>query len=393
MADDTTNNTTTKEEEEKKKSPLSSYTWKPVKTVTDSAYYRPSLALDDSEIRQKAQDNAYATAVQESKDATGPTAPKAIALRKLQERQQVQQVQREQPYNTSQYTSAIDSQINNVNDYLSKVNLESDEDRKKREKTERARRIISAVGDGLNALSNLYFTTQYAPSSYNPENSLTKSTLASIEKAKKDREENETKYYSAQDRLAKLQQLRQNALLQRDKDKLESDFIKAKTRSAEAQAKLAEESLPSKLKEQGEKAKLAEAKAAKAISDAFYADKKNKAAIDALDRSNRHYRTGANGQKRAVYYGLAKDGSIHEFPSYKAALDFEVANGTNNTRKQITYIDAYNEMTGFTEKRTQTIDLPILSGALPSQQSSRKGGDSAPQKNNDKGKSIINWAH
>ena len=391
MADDTTNNTT-KEEEKKKKSPLSSYTWKPVKTVTDSAYYRPSLALDDSEIRQKAQDNAYASAVQESKDATGPTAPEAIALRKLQERQQVQQVQREQPYNTSQYTSAIDSQINNVNDYLSKVNLESDEDRKKREKTERARRIISAVGDGLNALSNLYFTTQYAPSSYNPENSLIKSTLASIEKAKKDREENETKYYSAQDRLAKLQQLRQNALLQRDKDKLESDFIKAKTRSAEAQAKLAEESLPSKLKEQGEKAKLAEAKAAKAISDAFYADKKNKAAIDALDRSNRHYRTGANGQKRAVYYGLAKDGSIHEFPSYKAALDFEVANGTNNTRKQITYIDAYNEMTGFTEKRTQTIDLPILSGALPSQSSS-KGGDSAPKKNNVGSKSIINWAH
>lgn len=389
MADDTTNNTTTKEEEEKKKSPLSSYMWKPVKTVTDSAYYRPSLALDDSEIRQKAQDNAYATAVQESKDATGPTAPKATALRKLQERQQVQ---REQPYNTSQYTSAIDSQINNVNDYLSKVNLESDEDRKKREKTERARRIISAVGDGLNALSNLYFTTQYAPSSYNPENSLTKSTLASIEKAKKDREENETKYYSAQDRLAKLQQLRQNALLQRDKDKLESAFIKAKTRSAEAQAKLAEESLPSKLKEQGEKAKLAEAKAAKAISDAFYADKKNKAAIDALDRSNRHYRTGANGQKRAVYYGLAKDGSIHEFPSYKAALDFEVANGTNNTRKQITYIDAYNEMTGFTEKRTQTIDLPILSGALPSQSSS-KGGDSVPKKNNGGSKSIINWAH
>lgn len=389
MADDTTNNTT-KEEEKKKKSPLSSYTWKPVKTVTDSAYYRPSLALDDSEIRQKAQDNAYATAVQESKDATDPTAPETIALSKLQERQQErQQVQREQHDNTSQYTSAIDSQINNVNDYLSKVNLESDEDRKKREKTERARRIISAVGDGLNALSNLYFTTQYAPSSYNSENSLTKSTLASIEKAKKDREENETKYYSAQDRLAKLQQLRQNALLQRDKDNLESEYKKAKIKGANAQAKLAEESLPSRLKEQEEKAKLAEAKATKAISDAFYADEKNKAAIDALDRSNRHYKTGANGQKRAVYYGLAKNGSIHEFPSYKAALDFEVANGTNNTRKQITYIDAYNEMTGFTEKRTQTIDLPILSGAQPPQQSSSKGGDTASKA----GKSIINWAH
>lgn len=392
MADDTTNNTTTKEEEEKKKSPLSSYVWKPVKTVTDSAYYRPNLALDDSEIRQKVQDNAYATAVQESKDVTDPTALETVALRKLQERQRVQQVQQEQPDNTSQYTSAIDSQINNVNDYLSKVNLESDEDKKKREKTERARRIISAVGDGLNALSNLYFTTQYAPSSYNPENSLTKSTLASIEKAKKDREENETKYNSAQDRLAKLQQLRQNALLQRDKDNLESDYTKAKIRGANAQAKLAEESLPSRLKEQEEKAKLAEAKATKAISDAFYADEKNKAEVEALTRKYVHYKTGANGQKRAVYYGLAKDGSIHGFPSYKAALDFEVANGTNNTRKQITYIDAYNEMTGFTEKRTQTIDLPILSGALPPQQSNSKGGDTAPRTNN-KEKSRINWPH
>lgn len=393
MADDTTNNNTTKEEEEKKKSPLSSYTWKPVKTVTDSAYYRPNLVLDNSEIRQKAQDNAYASAVQESKDATDPTAPETVALRKLQERQQVQPGQQTQPDNTSQYTSAIDSQINNVNDYLSKVNLESDEDKKKREKTERARRIISAVGDGLNALSNLYFTTQYAPSSYNPENSLTKSTLASIEKAKKDREENETKYYSAQDRLAKLQQLRQNALLQRDKDELESEYTKAKIRGADAQAKYYEDSLPSRLKELEEKAKLAEAKATKAIKDAYYADERNRAEIDKLDRSNRHYKTDANGQRRAVYYGLAKDGSIHEFPSRDAALDFEIANGTNKTRKQITYIDAYNEMTGFTEKRTQTIDLPILSGALPPQQSRGKGGSTAPKEDNNKDKRRINWAH
>lgn len=385
MAETTTNTDTNNAEEEKKKSPLSSYVWKPVKTVTDDAY-RPRLGLDSSEIRQKAQDNAYATAVQESKEVTDPTAPEAVVLRKLQERQHVQQ--QEQTDNTSQYTSAIDSQINNVNDYLSKVNLESDEDKKKREKTERARRIISAVGDGLNALSNLYFTTQYAPSSYNPENSLTKSTLASIEKAKKDREENETKYYSAQDRLAKLQQLRQNALLQRDKDNLESDYTKAKIRGANAQAKYYEDSLPSRLKEQEEKAKKAEQDTLIATAKAYYADEKNKEEVNALKRKYVHYKTGANGKKVEVYYGLAKDGSIHGFPSYKAALDFEVANGTNNTRKQITYIDAYNEMTGFTEKRTQTIDLPILSGALPPQ----KGGDTAPRTNN-KEESRINWPH
>lgn len=396
MADDTTNNTTTKEEEEKKKSPLSSYVWKPVKTVTDSAYYRPNLALDDSEIRQKVQDNAYATAVQESKGVTDPTALETVALRKLQERQRVQQVQQEQPDNTSQYTSAIDSQINNVNDYLSKVNLESDDEKKKREKTERARRIISAVGDGLNALSNLYFTSQYAPSSYNPENSLTKSTLASIEKAKKDREENETKYYSAQDRLAKLQQLRQNALLQRDKDNLESEYKKAKTRGANAQAKYYEDTLPSKVKEQEEKAKKAAQETLIATSDAYYEDKKNEATIEKIKRQFRRYRTDANGKKSEGYYGLAKDGSTRYFRSYKAALAFEIANGTNKIQKQVTTENTYNELTGTWERKTKTIDIAILSGAeedgqpqTTPQTNGNGGGDTAPK---DKSR-IINWAH
>lgn len=393
MADDTTNNNTTKEEEEKKKSPLSSYTWKPVKTVTDSAYYRPSLALDDSEIRQKAQDNAYATAVQESKDVTDPTAPEAVALRKLQERQQVQQVQQEQPDNTSQYTSAIDSQINNVNDYLSKVNLESDEDKKKREKTERARRIISAVGDGLNALSNLYFTTQYAPSSYNPENSLTKSTLASIEKAKKDREENETKYYSAQDRLAKLQQLRQNALLQRDKDNLESEYTKAKIRNTDAQTKYYEDTNPFRVKQEEEKAKKAVQDTLIAQARAFYADKKYAAEVESLGRKFRRYIKGKDGKNIEVFFGLAEDGSVHPFSSQEKALEFEIREGTNKVKKQKKYTEKYNDITDSYETITEVVEIPILSGAEPPQQSSSKGGSTAPKTDNNKDKSIINWAH
>lgn len=386
MAETTTNTDTNNAEEEKKKSPLSSYVWKPVKTVTDDAY-RPRLGLDSSEIRQKAQDNAYATAVQESKEVTDPTAPEAVVLRKLQERQHVQQ--QEQTDNTSQYTSAIDSQINNVNDYLSKVNLESEEDKKKREKTERARRIISAVGDGLNALSNLYFTTQYAPSSYNPENSLTKSTLASIEKAKKDREENETKYYSAQDRLAKLQQLRQNALLQRDKDNLESDYTKAKIRGANAQAKYYEDSLPSRLKEQEEKAKKAEQDTLIATAKAYYADEKNKEEVNALKRKYVHYKTDTNGKKSEVFYGLAKDGSIHDFKSYDAALNFEITEGTNKIRKQKKYTEKYNDITDSYERITEFVEIPILSGAEPPQQSSSKGGGTASKA----GKSRIDWAN
>lgn len=49
---------------------------------------------------------------------------------------------------------------------------ESDEARKKREKRDKARRVIASVGDGLAALANLYFTTQYAPNMYDPKTNM-----------------------------------------------------------------------------------------------------------------------------------------------------------------------------------------------------------------------------
>ena len=44
---------------------------------------------------------------------------------------------------------------------------ETPEQRAKREKRERSKRIIGAVSDGLRAMSNLWFTSQYAPDMYN----------------------------------------------------------------------------------------------------------------------------------------------------------------------------------------------------------------------------------
>ena len=60
-------------------------------------------------------------------------------------------------------TAGVDRQIAYYRDQLAKIKLESDEERKKREKKERAKKIIAAVGDGIRAISNLYFTSQYAP--------------------------------------------------------------------------------------------------------------------------------------------------------------------------------------------------------------------------------------
>lgn len=46
------------------------------------------------------------------------------------------------------------------------------EEQEKEKKRDRSRRIISAIGDGISALSNLYFTTQGAPNTYTGQNTL-----------------------------------------------------------------------------------------------------------------------------------------------------------------------------------------------------------------------------
>lgn len=45
---------------------------------------------------------------------------------------------------------------------------ETDEDRKKREKREKSSRLVSAIGDTLNALSGMYFASRYAPAVKTP---------------------------------------------------------------------------------------------------------------------------------------------------------------------------------------------------------------------------------
>ena len=82
---------------------------------------------------------------------------------------------------------------------------ETEEQRKKREKREKSKRVIAAVGDGIRALSNLYFTSQYAPNMYNPNDSQLAKTDARQEKLKAEREANRDKYLQYSMRIGDLQ--------------------------------------------------------------------------------------------------------------------------------------------------------------------------------------------
>lgn len=70
-----------------------------------------------------------------------------------------------------------------------------DKDREEREnKHARQRALFAAIGDGLSALSNLYFTTKGAPNAYNPNASLSKANLGRWQRMKNQREKDAEKY-------------------------------------------------------------------------------------------------------------------------------------------------------------------------------------------------------
>ncbi len=62
------------------------------------------------------------------------------------------------------------------------------------QRRERSQKIISAIGDGISSLANLYFTTQYAPNAYNPQNSLSAASAKRWEQLRKERQANTERY-------------------------------------------------------------------------------------------------------------------------------------------------------------------------------------------------------
>ena len=71
------------------------------------------------------------------------------------------------------------------------------EELEKERKREKRAQIFAAIGDGITALSNLFFTTQYAPNMYNGKNTISTANKVRYDKLVKDREEKNTAYYNA----------------------------------------------------------------------------------------------------------------------------------------------------------------------------------------------------
>ena len=101
---------------------------------------------------------------------------------------------------TSQGNDAIKRMWDFVNSL--KPNQEQIEQENKKQ---RQRALISAIGDGISAIANMYYTSKGAPSMFNPSNSLTAQNQKRWEAIKKERDANKDRYNAAYMRALQLE--------------------------------------------------------------------------------------------------------------------------------------------------------------------------------------------
>lgn len=254
----------------------------------------------------------------------------------------------------------------------------TEEELAKERKKQKRDQIFAAIGDGISALSNLYFTTQGAPSMYTGKDTMSEKTKIRYDKLKKDREDNSVAYFNGlmKARMADKEDANNERAWQRqlgldadkkEKDKKEMDLKERADARAAALHNLDVLLRNGKIGEQ-------EAKERKAQIEADYAADvqesiigKNKAAANASNASAensrasaKEHRTKAASQNQFVAYD--KNGKAHYFSSEDAANYFARQNGTytedTSTTTETTDEGKVNRKTGKPEVKTKKTTKP-----------------------------------
>lgn len=238
-------------------------------------------------------------------------------------------------------TAGTDRQIKTIQDWMDAEGNrpETEEERKKRERREKSKRIIAAVSDGISALSNLYFTSQYAPNMYNHEKgSMTNSVDARIEKMKAEREKNADKYLQFSLKLGDLENERAKTLRELEAQQERQKLAREKAqREAEQHGWLALLQ-PDKQREQAGKANKAEQEAIAARAEAEAAPELQQAKIatekarkGSLDASAANSRASAAAHGRSnvsEFSAWDEHGNEHKFRTKEAAEAYAKQHGT-----------------------------------------------------------------
>lgn len=194
-----------------------------------------------------------------------------------------------------------DRQIAALNEAASRLKPETEEERKKRERSERSKRIVAAVSDGLQALSNLLFTTRGAPNMYDHQEASQLTPLQEkLEKLKAERQANADKYLQYSLKVGDLQNDRAKTLRELEEQQERMRLAREKAqREQEAHGWLAALQ-PDKLREQAGKATKAEQEGITATEEAKNAPELYKAKVDTEKARGEAARASASASRASA---------------------------------------------------------------------------------------------
>lgn len=243
-------------------------------------------------------------------------------------------------------TMGYDQQIAALQEAANRVKPETEEERKKRERREKSAKIVSAVSDGLQALSNLFFTTRGAPNMYDHKEASQLTPLQEkLEKLKAERQANADKYLQYSLKIGDAQNERAKTLREMEAEQEKQKLAREKAQREQEEHGWLAALQPDKQREQAGKATKVEQEAVTAKAEADNAPDLYKAKVDTEKARGEAQRASAASSRAAAtdHYASARahdrsnndefsawdeNGREHKFRTAAAAEAFAKQHGT-----------------------------------------------------------------
>ena len=227
----------------------------------------------------------------------------------------------------------------------------TDEELAKEKKKQKREQIFAAIGDGISALSNLFFTTQYAPNMYTGKNTMSERTKVRYDKLMKGREGKEKEYYEGLMRARIADEERDDRERKWQRQLGLDDYNRIRNDAKEERDR---QMFELNIQLQGNKISASEAEAKRKGIEAKYAEELEKAKVDTEKARGGAQRASASASRARANYYNEGGGSGNKYygnlggKDYKTKADYDEAVmraaeelGIAVTEEQDDGVDAY----------------------------------------------------
>jgi hypothetical protein len=263
------------------------------------------------------------------------------------------------------------------------------EELEKERKKQKREVIFAAIGEGISAMSNLYFTTQYAPNAFDPSKGMAATTKARFDQLKKDREQNQREYMEGFMRAMRWDaedardERNWNHTIEREKV---TDHYK-EAADARAQAKADRDAAMAQLRMDLMQGKINQQEAA-AEAKRIEADYAEAYWQSRINKNNYRRPIGSGGRggggKAPEYPWYDRDGNLHYASSYEAMRQNALNHGTWSEATQEVVTEREQK-----DRRGNTKSTTSSNTTKPAKGHSEKPQQQEPPK--EKKKTNVKW--